>query len=50
MRSIHTFMHHEHTGFNCGAFARLEYHRTDGEFGRSASLQDFDVWLFLEPQ
>jgi hypothetical protein len=28
--SIHTFVHHEDTGFNCGGFTGLEYHRTDG--------------------
>ncbi len=28
--SIHAGMHHKDTGFNCGAFTRLEYHRTDG--------------------
>jgi len=50
VRSIHTFVHHEDTGFNCGGFTRLEYHGTDGQFGRSAALQYFNVWLFLEPQ
>lgn len=30
MGSIHTFVHHEDTGFNCGGFTGLEYHRTDG--------------------
>ena len=50
MRSIHPFMHHEDTGFNCGGLTGLKYHRTDGQFGRSASLQYFNVRLFLEPQ
>ena len=27
---IHAWMHHEDSGFNCGAFTGLEYHRTDG--------------------
>jgi hypothetical protein len=30
VRSIHAFMHHKDTGFDCCAFAGLEYHRTDG--------------------
>jgi hypothetical protein len=30
MLPIHSRMHHEDTGFNCGAFTGLEYHRTDG--------------------
>jgi hypothetical protein len=28
--SIHAGMHHEDAGFNRGAVAGLEYHRTDG--------------------
>src|SRR5215211_1303715 len=50
MRTIHTRMHHKDAGFNRCAFAGLEYHRTDGQLGRSASLQYFNVRLFLEPQ
>ncbi len=30
VRTIHAFVHHEDTGFNDRAFARFEYHRTDG--------------------
>jgi len=46
----HAFMHHEDAGFNNCAFARLEYHRTDGQLRRSAPLHDFDVRRFLETQ
>jgi hypothetical protein len=27
---IHARVHHEDTGFYCGAFTGLDYHRTDG--------------------
>ena len=50
VRTVHAFMHRENTGFNDRAFARFEYHRTDGKLRRSAPLQYFDVRLFLEPQ
>lgn len=30
MRTIHPFVHHKDIGFNLGALAGLEYHRTDG--------------------
>src|SRR6266508_998967 len=30
MWSIHAGVHHKDTGFNCRAFARLEYHLPDG--------------------
>ena len=50
VRTVHAFVHHEDTGLDDCAFARLEYHRTDGQFGRSAALQYFDVWFFLETQ
>lgn len=50
MRAIHPFVHHKDTGLNCGALTGLEYHRTDGKFGRSASLQYFDVRVFFETQ
>ena len=50
MRTVHAFVHHEGAGFNDRAFARFEYHRTDGQLGRSASLHDFDVGLFREAQ
>src|SRR5215216_5760831 len=50
MRTIHTFVHHEDAGFNCDAFAGLKYHRTDGQFGRSAPLQYFNIRLFFESQ
>jgi hypothetical protein len=43
-------MHHEDAGFNCGGFTGLEYHRTDGQFGRSAALQYFNIGLFRESQ
>jgi hypothetical protein len=48
VRTIHPFMHHEDTGLYGCAFTGLEYHRTDGQLGRSASLQYFDVRLFFE--
>jgi len=50
MLSIHAWMHHENAGFDYSAFTGLEYHRTDGQVGRSASLQYFDVWLFAKAQ
>jgi len=50
MWTVHAFVHHEDTGLNSCAFARSEYHRTDGQLRRSASLEDFDVWLILEAQ
>ena len=50
MRAVHALVHHEHAGFKNRALTGLENHRTDGEFRRSASLHDFDVWLFLEAQ
>ena len=50
MRTVHAFVHHEDTGLNDRTFTRLEYHRTDGKLGGSASLQYFDVRLFLETQ
>jgi hypothetical protein len=48
--SIHARVHHKNTGFNDGAFAGFEDHRTDGQIGGSASLQDFDVWILFETQ
>src|SRR5215217_5417283 len=48
--TIHARMHHENTGFNSCALTRLEYHRTDGQVGRSAPLQYFNVRFFLELQ
>ena len=30
MGTIHAWMHHEDTGFDCGGLTGLEYHRTDG--------------------
>ncbi len=30
MLAIHAWVHHKNAGFNLGAFAGLEYHRTDG--------------------
>ena len=48
--TIHARMHHEDTRFNCCALTRLEYHRTDGQVGRSAPLQYFNVRFFLELQ
>jgi hypothetical protein len=30
MGTIHTRVHHEDAGFNCGGLTGLEYHRTDG--------------------
>jgi len=50
MRPVHPWMHHENGGFDVGAFARLQGHRTDGQVRRSAPLQDFDVRLLFEPQ
>jgi hypothetical protein len=43
-------VHHKHTGFDDRAFAGLEYHRTDGQFGRSAPLDNFDIRFFFEAQ
>src|SRR6266498_4328882 len=48
--SIHARMHHKDSRFKRCAFTGLEYHRTDGQVGRSASLQYFNEWLFLESQ
>jgi hypothetical protein len=48
--SVHAFVHHEYTGLDCGAFTRLEYHRTDGQLRRSAPLQYFNVGIFFEAQ
>lgn len=50
MGSIHPRMHHEHAGFDRCTFTGLEDHRTDGQFRRSAPLQNFDIGLFLKPQ
>ncbi|MHB8777171.1 MAG: hypothetical protein ACYC6R_05335 [Anaerolineales bacterium] len=50
MRTVHAFVHHEDAGFNERAFARLDDHRTDGQFGRSASLQYLDVRYSFETQ
>ncbi len=50
MRTIHTFVHHENAGLDRSAFAGLENHRTDGQIGRSASLQYFNVGLVFEAQ
>ena len=50
VRPIHAFMHHEHSRLYYCAFTGLQYHRTDGQFGRSAPLQDFDVGLLFEAQ
>jgi hypothetical protein len=50
VRTVHTCMHHKDTGFNRCTFTGLEDHRTDGQVGRSAALQDFDIWFFLEAQ
>ena len=50
MRTVHAFVHHKYFGFNKGAFTGLEYHRTDGQLRRSASLQNFDIRRFLETQ
>jgi hypothetical protein len=46
--AIHARMHHKNAGFNIGAFTWLKDHRTDGQFGRSAPLQDFDIRFVLE--
>ena len=48
MRTVHAFVHHEDTGFNDRAFARIEYHRTDGQLRRSAPLQYFNVRFIFE--
>jgi hypothetical protein len=48
--SVHAGVHHEDAGFDGCAFAGLEDHRTDGQFGRSAALQDLDMGLLLEAQ
>ena len=48
MLAIHPWMHHENTGFDCGGLTGLEYHRSDGQVGRSAPLQNFDVRIFFE--
>lgn len=50
MGTIHACMHHKDRGLNGGAFAGLEYHRTDGQAGRSAPFPYFDVRLFPESQ
>jgi hypothetical protein len=50
MLSIHAGVHHEDAGFDGSAFAGPEDHRTDGQLGRSASLQNFDAWLPFEAQ
>jgi hypothetical protein len=50
MRAVHTCVHHENGRLNRSAFTGLEYHRTDGQVGRSTPLAHFDVRLFLEPE
>src|SRR5215207_1542961 len=50
MRSIHAFMHHEDSRLDQSAFTGLKYHRTDGQFWRSAPLQHFDIRLLFESQ
>ena len=50
MGSIHPFMHHEDSRLDDSAFTGLKYHRTDGQFRRSASLQYFDIRLLFEAQ
>ena len=50
MRAAHTCVHHKDRGLNRGAFTGLEYHRTDGQAGRSTPLAHFDVGLFSETE
>src|SRR5215213_7775890 len=50
VRTIHAFMHHEDSRLDHSAFTGLKYHRTDGQFRRSASLQHFDIRLLFESQ
>jgi hypothetical protein len=50
MLSIHAGVHHKDAGLNGCAFTGLEDHRTDGQIGRSASLQYFDERVLLETQ
>lgn len=48
--SVHAWVHHEDAGCDVRALAGLEDHRTDGQLGRSASLQNFDIRLLFEAQ
>jgi hypothetical protein len=48
--AIHARMHHENAGLEIGAFAWFECHRTDGQAGRSAALQYFNVRLLFKPK
>ena len=50
MPTVHTGMHHENAGINGCTFAGFECHRTDGQFGRSAPLQNFDDGFLFETQ
>ena len=50
VRAVHACVHHKNGRSNGGAFARFEYHRTDGQVGRSTALAHFDVGLFFEPE
>jgi hypothetical protein len=48
--AVHTCVHHEYRRLNRRACSGLEYHRTDGESGRSTACQHFDIGLFPEFQ
>lgn len=48
--AVHPRMHHEDAGFNGRALAGFEDHRTDGQIGGSASLQNLDIWILIETQ
>jgi hypothetical protein len=50
MLAVHARMHHKDAGFYGCAFAGFEDHRTDGQIGRSASLQDFDIRILFKTQ
>jgi len=49
VHAAHGTVHHKLHREGCG-LAGLEDHRTDGRCGRSAPLDDFDVWRFIEPE
>jgi hypothetical protein len=50
MGTVHAFVHHEVSRFYNSALTGLKDHRTDGQFRRSAPLQDFDIGLFFESE
>lgn len=50
VRAIHAAVHYEVAGGDRRAFSGFEDHRTDGQIGRSATLQDLDIRPLGETQ